>query len=345
MSGPVLAFVSGQSANVRQALGLLGFAGVGVWLGPLWGADCHSDHHPSPLKNHKLRIAYLLVAAVAAVILGWFTPREAIISLGVVSVVLFIVGLTFPGRRVVVLLIAGVLAVVVVAFGLLGQFSQFGGLEAGLLGRGERALADVWASDAGLVVLLGMVGWAGTIWFAGGIALSLVYILLRARRGGDGDRGRAIVWTVAAALSSCAMLVQGGFFIPSVTLAAAFTWGLLPSILDRPGPKRSGLWVLIVLSVLFLLLGLTRGSGLANRIVLTFKREDVFLHMTAGFLLGLVLSWLMSEANRPGFSTQASCYRRNGLSASCGGLASGDSHHREVKHRRYSGTATPQPTA
>ncbi len=293
MGGAVLAVVWGTSDHARPALGFVGFAGVGVWLTPLWGAAASHDGWPHPLKSRGLRIACLAVAAAAAVMLAWFTPHEAVISLGVLAVVLLLAGLLFPRRRLATLSIACLLAAAaIVGFLVRPRWPEFHGLRVGLFGLGENAFAKISASDTGLAVLAGTVGWVGLVWLVGGIVICGLYLLLGARRGGGGDRGRAIAWTAAAALATCALLSGGGLAIPSVTLAAAFTWGLLPTMLSRPSRRWSGLGVLIGLTVLIMLLGLAPKGGLANWVTFAFGRRDEFLHGCAGFFLALVVAWL-----------------------------------------------------
>ena len=161
--------------------------------------------------------------------------------------------------------------------------------------RNRRAftLIEILVDIVIVAVLAGMIGGAGVIWIVGGMAFGLIYLLLRARRGHRGDQARAIVWTVVAALAACGLLARGGLSIPSVTLAAAFTWGLLPAMLSRGDRRRSGLGVFVAFAALMLLLGLSQRGGLADWMTAAFGGDDQILHGLAGFFLTLILAWLM----------------------------------------------------
>jgi len=307
MLGPAAAMFAGPTAPVRTALCLLGFSGVCVWLTMLWGLGADrapgggADRAPTWPKPHRfLRGACIAVAAVAAGALALAAPLEALLVAGLVAATLFVAGLVFPGRRVLLLLVGGALAVgVMVALSLARWIRQalveliIQAAKGTAFGRGEGALRDFWAGDSGLAVLVGMVGWVGAIWFIGGLGVCVAWLLFHARRGRWGDQGRAIVWSVAAGCASAALIAPGGLFIPATALAAAFIIGLLPVMLGRPGRRRPGLWMLAAIGVIMLLLGLVPRPGLFSWVLGRFGRSDTILHVGLGFLTAMLVAWQM----------------------------------------------------
>jgi len=115
----------------------------------------------------------------------------------------------------------------------------------------------------------------------------------RARKGGAGDAARAVVWTSVSIVAACALLAPGGLFVPSVTLGAALAWGLLPTMLSRAEPRRSGLYLLIVLVGFLMVLGLASRGGLVLWSVRSLGGGDKLLHWISGFFLALALAWMM----------------------------------------------------
>jgi len=295
MGGAVLAVMFGRMEHVRDAMGFVGFAGVGVWLTSLWGA-ASDDGRPHPLKGLKLRLACLGVAAAMSAILAWMAPLAAAVSLVVVAVVLILSGLIFPGARAAMLTI-GCLLGAPAGWALMrwGAPGSLGKVAASWVGRGESGFSAVSAADSGLAVLAASIGYLGVAWLIGGMMLAGGYLLFRSPRCRRDERRRAIVWTVATALASCAMLGRGGWFIPSVTLAVAFTWGLLPVMLGRRQRPRSGVFLLIAMVVMMLLLGLARQEGLAGQIAYDMGGDDAVAHGCAGLILALLLGWLMGS--------------------------------------------------
>ena len=166
------------------------------------------------------------------------------------------------------------------------------GLELTLLGRGEQALGQLRAIDNGLRTLWATTGTLGVSWLVAGLILALVYFLRGQRKAEPSEKRRAICWSAAAALAAGAMLARGGLYIPSVTLAVALTWGLLPLMAGRVPTHRSGVWVLAMLAAAMLLLGLLRNGGLAAWMAEIAGQNDFYLHLWVGFLLALAVAWL-----------------------------------------------------
>ena len=300
MSGSAAAMTWGQATEVRGALTLLGIGGVAVWLSPLWGVTNPED--PATihlLKRSDLRIGCVGVGVIAAALFQRCSLSATVLAGLVVGIVLFLSGLVFPRRRKLTLIVGGVLAAgstlaVIYLSAPLRLPPVLGRPDASRwIGSGEHALRDLSAADSGLTVLLGMVGLGGTIWIVGGMLVCMIWMMCRARRGSAGDQGRAIVWASATALTSCAMLCAGGLFIPSVTLAMAFTWGMLPRMLGKPARQRPGAMLLLPILLLMLLLAFARQGGMAAWSAAAFGLGDKCLHAATGVILAGTLAWLV----------------------------------------------------
>ncbi len=312
MIAPLAARVTGGPAaeSMRHSLALLGFAGVGVWLSSLWEVGWRKDvwtdsrrpegaGDPPPIHAKPLRAMIVAVAVVAAGGLTWLSPASAILAAGALGGVLLLGGLVFHQHRVPLLIVGGVLTAGSMAVS--GVGAKLGRLathldQVGLFGLGEAAFGRVDAASDGISVLAWTIGWGGLCWLAGGWALCVVWLMTHARRRRACDRRRAIVWTCAAALSSCAMLSVGGLFAPAMVVAAAFTWGLLPQMLGRPGKARSGGVLLVVVVALALVVGVAKDRGLVNWAMSTVvhgPRVDTWMHVAMGLTLTMTLAWLM----------------------------------------------------
>lgn len=303
MVGPAAAMVWGRAQPVRTALAMLGFAGIGVWLSMLWGIGLPAAgaDGPAPAAGHRWRrIACVAVAVAAACGLTLVAPLQGVLAAGIVAGVLFLAGLVFPGRRIVLLTAGGGLTVAIVVAlsaadwlrrAILQVLTRAG--QARWLGAGEEAFREVSAADSGLVVLAGTIGWAGLAAFVAALAACVVWLMLHARRGHLGDQARAILWVSASAAAGCALLSPGGPFIPAVTLATAFVWGLLPPMLGRPATRRSGAYLLGGTVLVAAAMGIAVRPGLAQWSARVFGLGDSFLHVVMGFLLGLLLAWLL----------------------------------------------------
>ena len=309
MLGPAAAMLVGPTAPVKTALTMLGFAGVCVWLTMLWGlgendTTANGDLNTANIrKPHRfLRGACIAVAVVATGALAIEAPLGALLAMGITAGTLFVAGLVFPSLRVLLLLVGGMLAVGVVAALSFAQWVRHALVElivqaanGTAFGLGENAFREIGAGNSGLAVLVGMVGWVGTVSFIGGLGLCLVWMLFHARRGHWGDQGRAIVWSVAAGCAVAALISPGGLFIPATTLATAFILGLLPVMLGRPARHRPGLWMLAAIAAMMLLMGLAPKPGLFSWVVNRFSRGDTLPHIGMGFLTAMLLAWQMGK--------------------------------------------------
>ncbi len=309
MLGPAGAMLIGPTAPAKTALTMLGFAGVCVWLTMLWGlgeSGAPADGTPNASnlrKPHRfLRGACIAVAIAAAGALAIESPLGALLVAGITAGTLFAAGLVFPGRRVLLLLVGGTLAVGVAAALSFSLWVRRALVELIIqatrgttFGQGENALRDFWAGDSGLAVLVGMVGWVGAIWFLGGLGACVVWLLFHARRGHRGDQGRAIVWSVAAGCAAAMLIAPGGLFIPATALAAAFIIGLLPVMLGRPSRRSPGVWMLAAIAAMMLLMGLAPQPGLFSWVLGRFGRSDTILHVGMGFLTAMLIAWQMGS--------------------------------------------------
>ncbi len=294
MCGAVLAVAFGRSEPVCSALGFVGFAGVAVWLSPLWMADMQGTPITSRIYK-SLRLARLAAAAVASAALAWLTPVEAVVSIAVAGAVVSLAMVIRARGRMKIVAIAACIALMLglSAWGL-AWWSDLPTIQVSAFGQGEGVFVHLSARDPSLAILAGAIGWVGLAWLAVGVLASVVYLLVAARKQADRSWPGGVVWIVAAMLAGCAMLTRAGLSVPSVTLAVAFTWGVLPPVFARPERRRSGAVVLIALVVLLAMLGLARHGGLPGWASLTMSGGNL-LHPVTGFFMGLVLAWLMGS--------------------------------------------------
>ena len=298
MVGSVAAVAWQQTVEARNALALLGLAGVAVWLSLLWGLAPQDDLGavPPPLRRRDLRLACIAVAVAATVVFASLAPRATVWAGVVVGGALILGGVLFPRRRVVLLVVGGVLAgggLHVMAL-LSGPVARFDFVGARCFGSGEEAFGRLSAGDNGLAILIGTVGWAGFAWVMAAAFVCAVWLLLRAAQRGA-DQGRAVVWVAATALASSSVLAGGGAFIPTALLAVAFTWGMLPAMLGRTPRRHPGTFLLVPVLILMLAMGIGRSAGLVNWMSGAFGYGDKMLHVAGGVVLAAVSVWLVGS--------------------------------------------------
>jgi len=314
VGGMGAAAAAGRAEQVRGALALVGFAGVCVWLCPLW-ADEGDGAAGGSARRHELRVLYVCPAVAAVAALSWFCPVQAVVAASVAAGVVVLAAVARCGRAATWATVAVLLAGAAAAAGLRNDIpflnkalpSPPGGAAHGpggppganglqwVYGRGEEAFHDVSGADSGLVILLGAVGWGGASWLLLGMAVCLMWMMRDAKQASRRDRTRTTVWAVATALSTGALLSPGGMVLPAVTLAAAFTWGLLPTMTGRKPRPRPGTTLLVLMVALDMLLGIAQNAGLVAWATSAFYANDAFLHASVGFYLAMVIAWLMSR--------------------------------------------------
>jgi hypothetical protein len=305
MLGPAAVMTWGRAEPVPDSLAPLGLAGVAVWLTPLWGPGQPARITVTDILNSPGRLGRVGVAIVMACLLIQASPvRGLFLAAGAAGGVLLLAGLAF-GRCRLATLAAGAFVsagcIVPAALGLLA-LPDFSRLPFAWIGQGEQAIRQVSPANGGVMILLGMVGPVGLLWTAVCLTGWVCWLLIRTRAPQAEWQWRAVTWTIASALAGCALLIGGGLVIPATTLGAGFTWGLLPAMLGRPSRARPGVIVLACLLAVVLLLGMVRKEGLVAWAAWSFAAGESFLHVTTGFLLALVLAWLLGTG-APGRST------------------------------------------
>jgi hypothetical protein len=307
VSGMIAAEASGQAGQVRGPLALLGLAGVCVWLSPMWGQTGDTSTRAHLSRRRELRVLYACPATVAAGVLVWLAPVQGAVAVGTVALVAGLVAIAARGKPA---LIAAMLVLAGGAGAALVLHEQIPGLEAlapgqgaanglqgweTLIGRGEEAFVDVSAGDSGLTVLLACVGTGGAAGFVLGLIGCLTWSLRDIRAAGRDDKVRVVIWSSATVLTTLAFLWPAGWVLPGVTLAMGFTWGLLPTMLGRTPNRHRGEVLMVLVVGLVLLLGVSRRDGLVGWSMRSFGGSDQTLHVVVGFLLSMVLAWLMGS--------------------------------------------------
>jgi hypothetical protein len=297
VGGMIAAVASGRAEHVRGALAMLGFAGVCVWLTPLWRQD-GGDVRVPPSRRKELRILYGSVAVLAVGATAWFSPWEGLTACAIVAGVAVFLVVASAGRWALaaafVVLTIGAAATLVFHDALPNVPEPACGQQ-WWYGRGELAFDHVSGADSGLGILLATIGWGGVVWLSLGLSTCLLLVMRGLRGASRADKTRVGVWSAAAAMCTAAMLSPGGLVLPATTLAAAFTWGLLPMMAGRPPKERTGLTLLVLMVALVLLLGLADNDGLVDWIAHAFRGDDRALHGVVGFLVAMVMAWLMGS--------------------------------------------------
>ncbi len=311
IGGGILAGVRSDTAPVRVAMSLVGYAGVAIWLSPLWRLSISSAHQGfnPPAHHHKWRICSLAAAVLASGTLAWGSPHAAVLASVGAGVTLVAAAVIFS-RNSRGLLLAG--AILAIGGGLGGAI--LGGVlpealpvDGPWLGSGEEAFGqivtqdnrivqEVSAQSSGLQIICRTIGTPGAMLTVAGLCGCLLMFLVRARRDHAGDKAKCVAWTVASLLCAGAMLSVGGLFIPAVALAVGFTWGLVAEAAGRSSRPRPGVSVLVILIAVMLLIGVARSNGLvgwASDSLWAGEGSDKLLHAFFGMMLSLTLAWLM----------------------------------------------------
>jgi len=298
MAGAAAAVAWQQTDQARNALALLGFAGVGVWLSLLWGLAPRPGPGPVPqaLRRRDLRLGCIAVATAAAALFAQTAPRATVWAAVVVGAALVLAALCFARHRTLLLIVGGVLSVggMTLLATLAGPVLGVDLSSATWFGCGEEAFGRLYAGSSGLALLVGTVGLIGCAWVVLGGAACTAWLLWQASRDGA-DQGRAVVWAAATGLAASAVLAAGGAFIPSASLAAAFTWGMLPAMLGRTPRPRHGAMLMVPVLTLMLLLGAAKSGGLIAWVSDALAWGDKVLHVVVGAVLAAVSAWLFGS--------------------------------------------------
>lgn len=294
-AGAVFALAWGRAAPVRDALAMVGFAGLCVWLLPLWGLPPRrSGPGAAFVGGRAARVGCAAVGAIGAAALVWTCPLQAAMAVACAGMAVLLAGIVFSRGRAVLLCVGGGLSIAAAAGGraLAPGLFDLRWAPRSALGEGQRAFIELSASDSGLAILARATGWFGLAWAAVGLLLCVVWLLSHARRGHAGDRARAVTWAAATFLCAAAVLAPAGPFVPVVLLAAMFCWGLLPAMLGRRSTRWSGWSAVVILFALMLLMGLAR-SGLLGWGFEAYGAGDAFLHAITGVLVAVMMAWML----------------------------------------------------
>lgn len=281
----------------RPVLGVMGWTGVALFFWPVWQAYAAGHRRGAPPRpeggRQRLRALAALAAAVGLAILS---PLSVPVVTGAAAVTMSLAACCLPAfrRRWA----AGALAAWVCAW---VQAWTLGWLRrpdlpsalTDWLGRGEQALLDVTPWDSGLTMLIGAIGWAGTLWLLAGLTGCLIWALTRARSDQPGQQAQALLTTFVAVLAAAAWLCPGGLFNPAVNVVFAVVWAVLPQTFRRRPTRHSGWWLLAASATLSLTLGLAPKRGLTGWTVAAYDRGEITLHVFVGGMLTLTLLWLM----------------------------------------------------
>ncbi|MBI5723849.1 MAG: hypothetical protein HZA50_07825 [Planctomycetes bacterium] len=298
--GAMFAVLLTDKPFAAQALVLTCYAGLAVWLTPVWRCPGRrKETHWLP-GARQLAVAGRIVFAVAvAAVIAHARPRESlpaiVISAG--TIIFCLLAFRFSGWA-----LASVIAVMIgsgatwailhgeFVFDAIGNPSEAAGI-------GENAFARLGARDSGLAIVGASTGFAGLIWTTAAFLAAIVLMLHQARQLDFPGRAAAATWACATALIGSAMLGPAGMFMPSVNLALGLTWGLAPAIMGSLPQKRTGLWLAAAMAVFLLLLGLAPNEGLAGWGVDSLGGSDKILHVAAGLLAGLTFAWFAGMKN------------------------------------------------
>jgi hypothetical protein len=311
IGGGILAGFRGGAEPVRQAMALVGYGGVALWLEPVWrpSISIARQGFNLPAYHRTWQVISLVAAVLASCMLAWCSPIAAVLA-GVGSGITLVLASVIFARRSRKLLITGALLTIggvtgAMYAGPLPEAISFGGP---LLGSGENAfgpivsngqtLHAVSARNSGLQILSGTIGTPGMILTVMGLVCCLVLFMVRSRRDHAGDQAKCVAWTVAAMLCAGAFLNCGGMFVPAVTLAIGLTWGLAAEVTGRASIPRPGITVLVGLVAMMLLMGVSRASGLiawSASGLWDGPSIDKLLHAVFGMLLAMTLAWLMGS--------------------------------------------------
>ena len=308
IGGGILAGFRNDTEPVREAMSLVGYGGVAIWLAPLWrpSISIAQQGFDPPAHRRTLQICSLAAAVLASGLLAWNSPGGAILASIGSGITLVTAAVIFSRRSRGLLVVGAILAIGggigAACGGLPTHALSFGGP---WLGSGEEAftqtgqvLEAVSARDSGLRVLCGTIGTPGAMLTVAGLAGCLVTFLVRARRDHSGDKARCVAWTVASLLCAGALLDGGGLFIPAVVLAVGLTWGLAAEAAGRSSRPRPGVTVLVVLMAMMMLMGVARSNGLliwAVNSLWPAGSSDKLFHGIFGMILSMTMAWIMGS--------------------------------------------------
>lgn len=226
-------------------------------------------------------------AIVALVIASIFGPVELLPASSAAGLVVA-AGALFLQRRRLALCALGAFSAIV-AFGRMWRNPPFDPMNITMFGHGEGVFNGLNASNWGLELICGALGWAGTVVLAAGILAAAVWIVIITT---PPCRPTTLLLVGCAIFATSSLLLPGGLFLPACTLSSGTCWAFAGSRL-RPDRPYGAAAVAMSLGALTLLLGVVGHMGLAISSAFAFSLTDRFLHIVAGFLSTLAICWLL----------------------------------------------------
>lgn len=292
MVSGLAALLFDQAGPARSAMAFLSFAGVCVWLAPLWRDDRPAVLAPGRLDPWALRARAGVALAVAA-LTAWMALDEAILATALMAGVMTLAGGLYR-RGWMMLRGAGVLVTVLAV----GWISQVDGLWArwvwrcGPVGCGETAFARISPAEPGWAILAATGGWLALLLVCVPAVFAVGWVLASHRRSDARKQVRAALWSIGCLLSLLALFSRGGLSCPATLAAVCLTWGLLPAMSTRSMQTRSGWWMLGVFLAFMLVLALAAKPGLFGWCAVSFGGRDKAQHVIVGFFAALAVAWM-----------------------------------------------------
>jgi hypothetical protein len=283
----------------RDTLWLIAASGICIGLIPLVRAfsinatiNTYFSDLPPPVKVKLL--LRLFVASCAAILL---LVIANLFCLSVIAGCAIIVGILYIsarlGKPIACWAVAGLGAAAVIVS--LYHTANFSFAE-GILGMGEKGFSMVFGGSSGLSILFATTGWAGVVLVIFGGGAIAASGMLRTKRAAPESLAISAVWILATFIASAAFFARGGYVSPASVIALAVTWGLWPKMVGEKACKERSGWIL--LAVVFSLLGLVaivKDPGLLGAMGTTCGLKDKGQHFIAGFLVTMVVVWVMGR--------------------------------------------------
>ena len=323
--GNLLRLLAAGKVPGAAAITLSGLTGVGMLLSPLLLPMGRPGGLVASVTARRLRsvatVARVSAATVLASLLLTAQPEGGaafMIAFAAVGGALLLSAVFLRAHRGR-LAALGVVLMAVAVVGAVRMGASLPGWLARLepLGMGGR-LARPEASGA--QVLGFSAGWLGLGLVVAGLVVSLVWSLRASVAAAKADQARSALWAAVVAVSGCALLGPGGLSVPSVTVTAGLTWGLVPRMMVHRVRRFHGLPVMVAFGAALAVLALEQRTTGTTWDVLARRYGDGAMHLFATFMLAGVLFWQV----RAGRWWQAlACALAAGLVASAGELAQG----------------------